>query len=174
MFIGLILALLAAACDPGPADIAGVSIEVPDGWQLVTTPEDPAVLETALWRGGRADASSLQVVVGCGPGTVADLASAAVTADRPPLIVTDAAVDTGLDLDGADGAIGLELTFGAGRDDDATTLVVRGIYAEVADALVLVELSTPVRDADADVVATTLESLVLDGAALEAACSQAD
>jgi hypothetical protein len=166
--------LLAAACAAGPADVAGVSIEIPDGWDRVDLPGDPEVIETAVWRGGRADASSLQVVVGCAPGTVADLASAAVTTDRPPLIITDAEVDTGLDLDGADAAIGLELTFGAGRDDDATTLVVRGVYAEVADALVLVELSTPVRDAGDDLVATTLDSIVLDPAELQAACADAD
>jgi len=166
----LLVALLAAACDPGPADIAGVSIEVPDGWERVDAPPNPEVLETSVWRGGRADASSLQVVVGCGPGSVADLAGAAVTRDRPPLTVTDAEVDTDLEVTGADAAIGLELTFGAGRDDDANTLVVRGVYAEVADALVLIELSTPVRDADATFVAATLASISLDRVSLAAAC----
>jgi len=168
----LLIALLAAACDPGPAEIAGVSIEVPDGWQRIDTPPDREVHETAVWRGGRADASSLQVVVGCGDGTVAELASAAVTGDRPPLTVTGAEVDTDIEVPGADAAIALELTFGAGRADDASTLVVRGIYAEVADALVLIELSTPVRDADAAFVAATLASIDLDRATLDAACPE--
>lgn len=166
----MLVALLAVSCDPGPTEVAGVTIEVPDGWDRVDTPPDPDVLETAFWRGGRADASSLQVVVGCGPGAVADLASTAVTRDRPPLTITDAEVDTGLEVTGADAAIGLELTFGAGRDDDANTLVIRGVYAEVADALVLVELSTPVRDAGDALITATLASIDLDRVALDAAC----
>ncbi len=167
------MALLAVSCDAGPAEVAGVTIEVPGGWERIDTPPDPEVIETATWRGGRADASSLQVVVGCGPGTVADLANAAVTRERPPLTVTDAEADTDIEVSGADAAIGLELTFGAGRDDDAETLVVRGIYAEVADALVLIELSTPVRDADEALVPATLASIALDRAALDAACAEA-
>ena len=166
------LAVLTAACTSGPAEVAGVTIEVPSGWDRVDTPPNPDVLETATWRGGRADASSLQVVVGCGPGSVANLASAAVTQGRPPLTVTDAEVDTDLEVAGAETAIGLELTFGAGRADDANSVVVRGVYAEVADALVLIELSTPVRDADDRSITTTLGSIDLDAAALTDACSE--
>jgi hypothetical protein len=147
-----------------------VTIEVPGGWDRVETPPNPEVVATATWRGGRAEASSLQVVVGCGPGSVTDLASAAVTRDRPPLTVTDAEVDTDVEVAGADAAIGLDLTLGAGRDDDAATVVVQGVYAEVGDALVLVEFSTPVRDADDALVETTLASISLDRSVLAEAC----
>lgn len=164
------LVLLAAACSGGPTDIAGVTIEVPSGWDRVDTPPNPEVIATATWRGGRAEASSLQVVVGCGPGSVTDLASAAVTRERPPLTVTDAEVDTDLEVVGADAAVGLELTLAAGRDDDASTAVVNGVYAEVAEALVLIELSTPVRDADDALIDTTLASVTLDRTVLADAC----
>jgi hypothetical protein len=164
-------ALLAAACSGGPTDIAGVTIEVPGGWDRVETPANPEVVATATWRGGRAQASSLQVVVGCGPGSVADLANAAVTRERPPLTVTDAEVDTDVEVAGADAAIGLDLTLGAGRDDDAATVVVQGVYAQVGEALVLVEFSTPVRDADDALVDTTLGSVSLDRSVLAEACN---
>ncbi len=165
------MALLAAACSGGATDITGVTIEVPGGWDRVDTPPDPQVVATATWRGGRAEASSLQVVVGCGPGSVADLASAAVTRERPPLTVTDAEVDTDIEVAGADGAIGLELTLGAGRPDDAETVVIDGLYAEVGDALVLIELSTPVRDADDALIDATLGSVGLDREVLAEACT---
>lgn len=163
--------LLAAACSGGPTDIAGVTIEVPSGWERVDTAPEPEVRATATWRGGRAEASSLQVVVGCGSGSVADLASAAVTQERSPLEVTDAQVDTDLEVAGADAAIGLELTLGAGRPDDAETVVIDGLYAEVGDALVLIELSTPVRDADDARVDATLGSVGLDREVLAEACT---
>ncbi len=163
--------LLAAACSGGgPADIAGVTIEVPSGWERVETPPDPEVVATATWRGGRAEASSLQVVVGCGPGSVSDLASAAVTQERPPLSVTDAEVDSDVEVAGADAAIGLDLTLGAGRADDASTVVVRGIYSEVAQALVLVEFSTPIPDTDDALIDATLGSVSLDREVLAEAC----
>jgi len=164
------VALLLAGCSGGPTEVTGVSLEVPAGWERVDTPSDPQVLATATWRGGRAEASSLQLVVGCGPGSVADLASAAVTRDRPPLTVTDAEVDTDVEVTGAEAAIGLDLTLGAGRTDDASTVAVRGVYAEVGGALVLVELSTPVRDADDPVVEATLSGITLDAPTLTEAC----
>jgi hypothetical protein len=166
----VIAAVLGAACSSGPTDINGVTVEVPSGWDRVETPPNPEVVATATWRGGRAEASSLQVVVGCGPGSVTDLASAAVTRDRPPLTVTDAKVDTDVEVAGADVAIGLDLTLGAGRDDDAATVVVQGVYAEVGDALVLVEFSTPVRDAADALAERTLASVSLDRAVLAEAC----
>ncbi len=164
------VALVATACSGGATDVAGVTVEVPAGWEQVDTPQNPEVIAAATWRGGRAEASSLQVVVGCGPGSVTDLASGAVTQERPPLTVTDAEVDTDVEVAGADAAIGLELTLGAGRDDDASTVVVRGVYAEAGQALVLVELSTPIRDAEDELVETTLASVTVDPTELAAAC----
>lgn len=164
------VALLAAACTGGPTDIAGVTIEVPGGWERVDTPANPEVIAAATWRGGRAEASALQVVVGCGPGSVTDLASAAATQERPPLTVTDAEVDTDVEVAGAEAAIALELTLGAGRDDDASTVVVNGVYAEAAEALVLIEISVPVRDANDALIETTLASVTLDRTALSDAC----
>ena len=168
-----LLLLFATACGGAGEGVEGVHLDVPSGWSPSTPPpSDGEVAASAGWRGGRAEASTLQGVVGCGPGTVADLASAAVTGDRSPLVVTDAAVDTDVEVSGADAAIGLTLQIGAGRQDDARTVEVHGRYAQAGTALVLVELSTPVRESDPALVAATFDSLRLDAEALGTACPQ--
>ena len=151
--------------------MAGVTVEVPAGWQETTGAQQPLeVAAAASFEGGQDGASTLQVVVGCGPGTVQDLAVAAITEPRTPLEVTAADEVGEVEVPGADQALELRFTLGAGRDDDATSLRVAGLYAAVEETLVLVEVSTPVRDTQRELVDTTLASVSLDHEELRARC----
>ena len=172
--MSLVAALATVAllgCSGGTAEVAGVTVEVPRGWQDATAPERSQEVEAAAsWQGGQDGASTLQVVVGCGPGTVQDLAVAAITEPRPPLEVTAADEVGEVEIPGADEALELRFTLGAGRDDDATSLRVAGVYAAVEDTLVLVEISTPVRDTQRELIDATLTSVQLDAEELASRC----
>lgn len=150
--------------------MAGVTVDVPPGWEETSASQAPAeVVAAASWQSGSDDASTLQVVVGCGPGSNRDLAVAAITEPRPPLEVTDAAEVTEVEVPGADEAIELRFSLGTGPDDTAG-LQVAGLYTGVGDTLVLVEISAAQRDTQRELLDATLRSVELDAEALTAAC----
>ena len=156
----LVLAGLLAACTSGPGTVAGVSVEVPAGWQETSAPAAPAgVVAAGSWQ-SEDGTSTLQVIVGCGPGDVQDLAIAAITEPRPPLEVTDAGEVGEVDLPGTDQA--LELRFTLGTAGEAASVRVGGLYVAAEDSLVLVEISTPAGDPQRELVDTTLASVTVD------------
>lgn len=171
-----LLAVLAVACTASPADEAttttvdGVTLAVPGGWSEQQVPEDPAVVASHRWAPGGVDVRGLQVVVGCG-GTVDELVAGAVQSDRGALVVTAAEEEElGRSVPGLDEARRLQLTFGAGREDDAATVRTAGLYGHAGEALVLVELSQPVRSADGDLADLVLGSVSVDRDVVAAAC----
>lgn len=173
----VMLPLLLAACGDGAAEqggtttVDGVTLEVPAGWGVVEQPDAPGVVASHGWSPGTADARHLQVVIGC-DGTVDELVDEALQQPRGPLVVTAAEEDRAQQrVEGLDTVRRLDLTFGAGRPDDASTLRTAGLYGQRADALVLVELSQPARDADGELAGSVLDSVRVDAEKVAAACA---
>lgn len=170
-------AVLVLACTGPAADdtvtttVAGVTVEVPGGWSERELPEAADVVASHRFEPRGADVRGLQVVVGCG-GTVDELVAGAVQAPRGALVVTDAeeVADDDLEVAGLEAARRVELTFGAGREDDAATVRTAGLYGHVGEALVLVELSQPVRGADDALTEAVLGSVSVDPDVARAAC----
>ncbi|GGI07716.1 hypothetical protein [Egicoccus halophilus] len=166
--------LLATACDGGPteATVDGVSVSVPDGWERAEQGDTDGVVGSHRWTPSTTgDVRNLQVVVGCG-GTVDELVQASAQSPRGPLVVTAAQEDqTEQPVPGLDTARRLALTLGAGRDDDAETLRVIGLYGGVGDTLVLVELSQPARASDDALADEVLDSVRVDADVASAACA---
>lgn len=157
----------------GTATVAGVSLEPPEGWQAVASDEQAGVVASERWEPPDATTTGLQVVVGCDQtgGGVDDLVEGVLTLPRGALIVTEATeFDDVTTPIGFDAARRLELTFGAGREDDARTLRTGALYGHAGPVLVLVELSAPVASYDPGLAATVLDSVRADRDALEGAC----
>lgn len=135
-------------------------------------PDDVAVSE--LWRPRPDSDTGLLLVVGCGGDGVDALVDGVLSLPRGALVVTEAReITPAPDIDGLDAARRIELTFGAGRADDARTLRTGALYGEADDALLLLELSAPVASYDQDLATATLSSVDVDGDALRATCAAA-
>lgn len=163
-----------AAEQPEPVSVGGVALVVPDGWSVQptdTTPQGsdvgPEVVASRAWAAGEG-VDNLQVVIGCG-GTAADLARMAAQAPRDPLVVTDAVEVPAPDVPGLESAHRLRLTLGAGRQDDASTVQVDGLYGEVGDAIVLVEIAQRA-GADHEVADEVLGSVEVTADTVRTAC----
>lgn len=154
--------------------VAGVTIDVPEGWRPVAGQADDAVAASELWRPQPDSASGLLLVVGCEGGGVDALVEGVLHLPRGALVVTDAQELTPApDVPGLEAARRIELTFGAGREDDARTLRTGALYGQAGDALLLIELSAPVASYDQDLVTATLASVRVDADQLRATCEPA-
>lgn len=164
------------ACGGGLAQertsvVEGVAIEVPAGWDEQPGDRPEGVVASHRWGPGEG-VEHLQVVVGC-DGTAEELAAGAAQAPRDPLVVTDAVELEAAPVPGLAAVHRLRITLGAGRQDDANTVRVSGLYGEAGDAIVLVEVARRAGAAD-DLADEVLASVDVDPATLTAACDGAD
>lgn len=148
-------------------DVDGVRVSVPAGWSERPGQDPVDVVAARRWSPGEG-VESLQVVVGC-DGTAEELAAGAAQAPRDPLVVTDAVELDPPDVPGLDAAHRLRITLGAGRQDDASTARVDGLYGAAGDALVLVEVAQRA-GAGGDLADVVLASVEVTPAAVQAAC----
>ncbi|HSK23942.1 MAG TPA: hypothetical protein VK906_12230 [Egicoccus sp.] len=166
------LAVAVAACNSttGPetaVSVEGVRVEVPAGWSEQSGQEPAGVVAARRWSPGEG-VESLQVVVGC-DGTAEELAAGAAQAPRDPLVVTDAVELEAPDVPGLDAVHRLRITLGAGRQDDAETVRVSGLYGQSGDAIVLVEVAQRAGASD-DLADAVLTSVVVAPATVQSAC----
>lgn len=150
--------------------IAGVTVTVPDSWrdQEVPTPDGVAGMAVFSPGGGRLD--TLQVIVGCGEADADDIVIARVAEPREGLIATDAEDAVPVEVEGLDTTRRTVITFGAGRDDDANTLRVAGLYGATDGVLVLVEYGASFASFDRSAALAVLDSVAVDADAAAQSC----
>jgi hypothetical protein len=156
--------------DDGRTVVGEVRLEVPAGWEATDDELPPGVLEARRWRPGDGTLASLQLVLGCG-GTLDELVSGVVRGGRGVVSVTEAVETEALDVPGLDATRGLVLdlvgtVFGGGERQLRTA----GLYGQVDDALLLLELSQPVEDFDPALAEEVFASLTVDGDDLADRC----
>lgn len=169
VLVGVLGACTGAGEVDRTATVEGVTVGIPPAWTEQSTDEVPGVAASRRWAPGEG-VENLQVVVGC-DGTAAELAAGAAQTPRDPLVVTDAVEVDAPAVDGLDAVHRLRITLGAGRQDDASTVRVSGLYGEAGDAIVLVEVAQRA-GADDDVADEVLGSVGVDAAALRDACAE--
>lgn len=171
-----VLVAALTACGGAPdgdrvASVEGVRVEIPAGWSEQSGPDPAGVVASRRWSPGEG-VESLQVVVGC-DGSAEELAAGAAQAPREPLAVTDAVELEAPDVPGLDAVHRLRITLGAGRQDDAETARISGLYGETGDAIVLVEVAQRA-GGDDDLADAVLASVEVDAAAARQRCAEAD
>ncbi|MEX2504910.1 MAG: hypothetical protein WD378_08665 [Egicoccus sp.] len=168
----LVSAVAVAACG-GTTDgdravsVEGVHVDAPAGWTEQPGDDTPGVVASRRWAPD-AGVENLQVVVGC-DGTAAELAAGAAQAPRDPLVVTDAIELDAPDVPGLEAVHRLQITLGAGRQDDASTVRMSGLYGEADGALVLVEVAQRA-GADDALADDVLASVEVTPETVQAAC----
>jgi hypothetical protein len=177
--VGVLLAAVTLAGCTGGADdaedgrtvVGEVRLEVPDGWEATDDELPPGVLEARRWRPGDDTAlASLQLVLGCG-GTLDELVSGVVRGGRGVVSVTEAVETEALEVPGLDATRGLVLDLvGTVFGGDERQLRTAGLYGQVDDALLLLELSQPVDDFDPALAEEVFASLTVDGDDLADRC----
>lgn len=166
----LLLAALVAGCadDPGEtfdpnavtsASVAGVTLEVPDSWEVVEDggPAAASILDRRTWRPDVEADRGIHVVVGCGDATVDELVTGATVLERGGLQAADVSVDRDVEVVGLEQAARARIRFENPAGDGALTTA--GLYGTVEDHLVLVELTGPDRGASQDLIDGVLGSV---------------
>jgi hypothetical protein len=176
----LLAAVVLAACsgggDPtedGRTVVGEVRLEVPDGWEATDDDLPPGVLDARRWRpGDDGTLASLQLVLGCG-GSLDELVSRVVRGGRGVVSVTEAVETEALDVPGLDATRGLVLDLvGTALGGDERQLRSAGLYGQVDEALLLLELSQPVEDFDPALAEDVFASVTVDGDELADRCRE--
>jgi hypothetical protein len=156
--------------DEGRTVVGEVRLAVPDGWETADDDLPPGVLEARRWRADDDALESLQLVLGCG-GSLDELVAGAVRGGRGVVAVTDAVETEALDVPGLDSTRGLVLDLvGTVAGDGQRQLRTAGLYGQVDDALLLVELSQPAEDFDPALAEEVFASVTVDGDDLADRC----
>ena len=172
---GLSLAGCGDADEPrderGRVSVGAVALATPEGWERIDEPADPPLLERTRFVDPGRRLRLVQVVVGCDEGGL-DALVGSVGQPRGPLVVTGAEEHVPPpQVEGLERARRVTLELGSGADGEPASFVTEALYGQHGDALVLVEVNVPVAGGDGDVDAdAVLDSLVADGAALDASC----
>jgi hypothetical protein len=177
----LVPALLLGACgsstagdpvdDDGRTAVGEVHLEVPQGWEATDDDLPPGVLEARRWRPEAGNLTSLQLVVGCG-GSLDQLVAGVVRGGRGVVTVTEAVETEALDVPGLDTTRALVLDLeGTVPGGGVRDLRAAGLYGASGDALVLLELTRPVEDFQAEIAEDVFRSVTVDGGAFAARCA---
>jgi len=151
--------------------VAGLTLEVPDDLTREDVDSTADELVAIAWfTSGPEQIRHVRVYVGCGVGSAADLARAAVERPREGFTLTDVEDARSVEVAGLDEAWATVLTYGAGRADDADTLRTAGLYGAGSGGLVVVEFTTSTPGFDRVRADALLSSVTVDTAELAAAC----
>lgn len=181
--IALAGAFLLTGCggdDPQPRDEQGrvavdeVALVTPEGWERVDEPVEPPLLVSTRFVDPDQGAQLVQVVAGCDEAGL-DALVGSVGQPRGSLVVTGAEEHVPPpEVEGLQRARRVTLELSRADDQGSADARVEALYGQRGAALVLVEVSVPLAgtapDVDADAV---LDSVVTDGAALDARCGEA-
>ena len=174
--LGLAVALTLAACtgdaEPTHASVAGVTLEIPGGWdEQVEQPSDDLVA-VSQFSPDDEPATRLQVIVGCGDESADELVTAAASQPRNQLVAVDADDAVEAQVPGMDTARRTTLSFGE-QATGTSSLRVGGLYASGGGSLLLVELISPLATYDEQLAERTLDSVEVARDEVETACADA-
>jgi hypothetical protein len=172
----LVLALAACAGgedrdEDGRVPVGDLALAVPDGWERGPEEAEPPLVLRERFVDPDVALQQVQVVVGCDDAGVDALVGSLGSQPRGEVVITDAREHLPApEVPGLDAARRVTLDLGA-DPEGAPTVRTEGLYGERGDALVLVEVTTPVEGGDVDAEAV-LDSLVADGDTLAERCAR--
>lgn len=159
--------------EQGRVEVDEVALATPEGWERIDEPVEAPLLASSRFVDPEQQRQLVQVVIGCDEAGL-DALVGSVGQPRGSLVVTGAEEHVPApEVEGLERARRVTLELARAEGEASADARIEALYGQRGAALVLVEVSVPLAGAAPDVDPDrVLDSVVTDGAALDARCGE--